>query len=67
MDGMGLGGRVTVQVDTCEPLFKKPGMKHARKWKDITVSGVQMKSVKLFYLPKDELILRTGMLTIKIC
>lgn len=54
-----------VQVDIREPLFK-PGMKYARKWEDITVSGVQMKWVKLFYLPRDDLRLRKDMPTIKI-
>lgn len=34
--------KVIVQVDACETLFKKPGMKYVRKWEDINVNGVQM-------------------------
>ena len=55
-----------VQVDTCKPLFRKPGMKYARKREDITVGRVQMERVKLFYLPRDDLMLRKDMPTIKI-
>lgn len=34
--------KIIVQVDACETLFKKPGMKYVRKWEDINVNGVQV-------------------------
>lgn len=35
-------GKIIVQVDACETLFKKPGMKYVRKWEDRNVNVVQV-------------------------
>lgn len=50
--------KCTLQVDTCEPLFKK-----LKRWNMLengktTVSGAELKWVKLFSLPRGELMLR---------